>query len=131
MKIDWRTISHSSQRYPTVGDWWWDGEDLNIRVSKMSDRRYEWLVGIHELIEVFLCRFADIDSTAVDKFDEAYEETRSEGQAPCGCQHHDEPGDDPHAPYGRQHSIASFCERALAVFLGVSWGEYDREVESL
>lgn len=149
MIVDWRVIPHKEQRYATCGDWWWgdtvrwsegialhnyrvDDVVLHLRVSKMSDRRYEWLVGIHELIEVGLCTFAKIKPAIVDRFDTRYEASREKRKhAPCGCKHYDEPGDDPHAPYHRQHSIASVCERALAVFLGVNWGEYDREVESL
>jgi hypothetical protein len=149
MNIDWRVIPHKEQRYPTVGDWWWDNAVLHLRVSKMSDIRYELLVGLHELIEVMLCEFAKVSQSDSDKFDEEFEATRENLiqsglfnfetliVLPCGCalkKSHEleyEPGDDPHAPYNKQHQIASVCERALAFFLGVNWGEYEREVETL
>lgn len=146
MKIDWRVIPHSQQNYPTVGNWWLDDKaTLHLRVSSMSDPRYELLVGIHELIEALLCQFASIASSDVDAFDEGFERIRANlisGNQPirtleCGCKLEKdlaleyEPGDDPHAPYRRQHQIATVCERALAFFMDVNWSKYEREVESL
>src|SRR5215467_14962981 len=47
----------AKMRYPTVGDWQFkpDGS-LHITVARMSDRRYEFLVGLHELVEALLCK---------------------------------------------------------------------------
>jgi DNA polymerase elongation subunit (family B) len=56
-------------------------------------------------------------------FDKAYEARRKRDDD-------SEPGDDPKAPYYRQHQIATAVERLLAVELGVDWGAYDREVSS-
>jgi hypothetical protein len=55
-----RTIPHHFQQYDTVGNYWRDvdgcgAELLEIRVSHMRDRRHEFLVALHELIEAFLC----------------------------------------------------------------------------
>lgn len=124
MNIDIRTIPHHAQRYETVGDWFFDEEGLHIRVSKMSDQRYEWLVGIHELVEVLLCKAAGITQEEVDAFDMAYEKKRPEGDD-------SEPGDDLQAPYALQHSIATGVERVVAAFLGVSWSLYDADIQSL
>lgn len=152
MIIDWQVIPHKEQRYHTVGDWWWDDlketvvKTLYLRISRMSDPRYELLVGIHELIEVMLCEFVGITQIDADRFDTAFEKIRARLlkskspksiELPCGCRLEKsraleyEPGDDIHAPYHDQHQIASVCERALAFFLGVKWGEYEREVELL
>ena len=38
------TIPNAQQRYPT-GDWWWDGDTLEMRVSALPDWRYGVLVG--------------------------------------------------------------------------------------
>jgi len=36
MNIFIKKIPHSSQRYPTVGDWYWDDGALFINVSQMN-----------------------------------------------------------------------------------------------
>lgn len=124
MNVDIRTIPHENQRYETVGDWYSDAEGLHVRVSKMSDRRYEWLVIIHELVEVFLCTHAGITQAQVDAFDTAYEANRQPGDD-------SEPGDSVQAPYALQHCIATGVERVVAAFLGVSWSLYEAEINSL
>jgi hypothetical protein len=118
------TIDHSKQRYPTVGDWQTDkAGNLHIAVSRMSDRRYEFLIGMHEAIEAYLAVHAGVSPEAVDKFDKAYEAKRKVGDG-------SEPGDDPRAPYHKQHVFAEKIERLLAAELGVDWSAYDREVSS-
>lgn len=137
MKINILTIPHDEQRYPTVGDYWFDNDGmLQLRVSKMSDERYEWLVILHEFIELTTCKLMGVDFKSIDKFDSEYENARECPEHPeydlrCGCPMRDEPGDDPHAPYHRQHQVATICERAIAFLLGVNWSDYDNEVECL
>jgi hypothetical protein len=119
-----QTIDHSKQRYPIVGDWQIDkAGDLHITVSKMSDQRYEFLVGMHEAIEAYLAIHAGVSPEAVDRFDRAYEAKRKAGDD-------SEPGDDLRAPYHKQHVFASKIERLLARQFGVNWSAYDREVSS-
>ena len=118
------TIDHSKQRYPTVGDWRIDkAGNLHIAVSKMSDQRYEFLLGMHEVIEAYLAIHAGVSPDAVDRFDKAYEAKRKPGDD-------SEPGDDPRAPYHREHLFATKVERLLAQELGVNWTAYDHEVLS-
>lgn len=138
MKINIETIPHEKQRYTTVGDWEWGvewdrppGTDmgpkelwkpvdaLTIRVSKLSDWRLEFLIGVHELIEAMLCKQAGITTTQVDAFDKAFGD-RDE-----------EPGDDSQAPYRKQHCIATGIERLLAAELGVDWKAYEQELFDL
>jgi hypothetical protein len=52
----------------------------------------------------------------------AYEANRKPGDL-------SELGDDPKAPYHRQHVAAGWFEQKLADFLNVDWGVYAREVE--
>lgn len=127
MIIDYQVIPHSEQRYPTVGDWWWEGDTLHMRVSKMSDERYEWLVMLHETIECIMCKLMHINEPDVTKFDEDFEAAKEAGQ----YSDDDEAGDDEHAPYRIQHAIASVAERAIGAVLGVDWNKYNKEVVSL
>lgn len=125
MNITIETIPHDQQRYPTCGDWTFDEKgDLTIRVSQLSDWRREALVAVHELIEVLLCKQRGITQEQVDKFDKEFEANRSEGNE-------DEPGDDPSAPYRKEHFFATNIEALLSAELGVDFGEYEKEIDSL
>jgi len=125
MKITIESIPHEKQRYPTVGDWQFDDEgNLTIRVSKLSNWRREALVAVHELVEVLLCKHEGITQESVDEFDKQFESTRPPDNF-------DEPGDDPSAPYVKQHCTATGIERLLAAQLGVNWKEYEQELERL
>lgn len=117
------TIDHQFQRYNTVGDWRWTGNEkdiLTITVSKMSDWRREFLVGVHELIEAMLCKHDGVKEEQVDKFDLAADVFDDI-----------EPGDHPQAPYQVQHCIATGVERLLAAVLGVDWYTYECEIGDL
>ena len=132
-EISIRTIDHRAQRYPTTGDWQPVGQTLNVDVSRMADWRCGVLVGIHEAIEGVLCVNAGITDAAVSAFDKEYERRRPDnkeaGLAQCGCVITDvsEPGDDIHAPYYKQHQLATSVERMLAAELGVSWNDYEAD----
>lgn len=128
MKILIESIPHSEQRYDTVGDWQWPDEEnhpLRISVSDMF-YKYKCLIAVHELIEAILCAEGTFYSTAilqeaVDSFDKNWKP------------HDDitEPGDDPNAPYHRQHMFASLVERMLAAEMGISWGQYEKAINKL
>lgn len=119
MKITIKTIPHDKQRYETCGDWGFDQNgDLDICVSAMGDWRYELLVGVHELIEAALCKHRGIAGEAVDAFDKDF---GGDG----------EPGDDPRAPYHKEHRSATNVEMRLAAELGVDWIAYDDAVLAL
>lgn len=125
MKILIETIPHETHRYTTVGDWFYDPDGtLRIKVSSLSDWRYEALVAVHELVEVLLCKQDGVKTEDVDKFDKAFEASRKPGNE---C----EPGDEPTAPYSDQHCFATGIERLLAERLGVKWKPYDRELVDL
>ena len=121
LKIVIQTVDH--QRYPTASDWQLKPDGLHIFVSRMSDQRYEFLVGMHEAIEAYLCKRAGISQAAVDRFDQAYERRRKPDDE-------SEPGDDHKAPYHFAHVFATKVEHMLGDQLDVNWGAYDREVSS-
>lgn len=128
MNVTIQKIPHSSQRYPTPGDWQFDSEgNLTIRVSDLGDWRYEALMAIHELIEVVLCKHAGITEEKVDAFDIQFEKERSLGIHSKEA----EPGDHKECPYGRQHFLATVIEELLAKHLDVDWETYNRKVVEL
>ncbi len=128
MRILIEKIPHEKQRYPTVGDWIIDEDgDLIIYVSDMKNWKYEMLVGIHELVEVLLCKDRGISQESVDAFDMKFEEERKAGlHFP-----EDEPGYAHDAPYKKEHFVAEIIERLLAKELGVDWDTYDKTVQNL
>ncbi|HEV3109124.1 MAG TPA: hypothetical protein VGY99_01420 [Candidatus Binataceae bacterium] len=114
MTVQVLLVPQKEQRYETLGDWIWKGSRLEIRLSReftQRDPRYGVLLLTHELLEALLCRSAGISTQQVDAFDVSF---KGEG----------EPGDDPSAPYHRQHRSAEAAERALAGELGVEWRRY-------
>lgn len=125
MNITIKTIRHGDQRYDTVGDWLFNRRThLHVLVSRMGNRDYEFLVGLHEMIEAWLCQKRKIYEVAITAFDVAFEEKREPGNT-------DEPGDDPQAPYRREHFFATSIERLMAAELGVDWAEYEKVVNGL
>lgn len=120
------TIPSTQQRYPTCGDWLvTDGELTEVRVSEMANVDHEFLVGLHELVEGWLCTRSGITDQVVIAFDRAFEKEREAGVHDDAA----EPGDDGRAPYYKQHQLATSIERLLAAELGVDWSQYDKAVQ--
>jgi hypothetical protein len=124
MKFSIEVIPHKDQRYETAGDWFWTGDNLTIKVSDMGDWRYNATVAVHELIEALLCKHDGISQDAVDEFDIDFEKNRTQDDT-------SEPGDDPAAPYHRQHCLATSVERMLIAELQVPWQIYDDAANAL
>lgn len=133
--IRFHTIPSEKQRYRTVGDWFFfRGELTAIAVSEMGNKDYEMLVGIHELIEAYLCERREVTEEEVNAFDIEYETARDEHRAAaCGCvpDETSEPGDDKHAPYYDEHHFATEIEKQIAIKMGVDWDKYDEAVNAL
>jgi len=128
MEIHIKTIDNSFQRFPTVGDYYYDSEGiLQIRVSKMGDRRMEMLVVIHELIEEFLTKEKGIKEEDILAFDEYYERRRTLGLV----DELSEPGFSSEAPYRNEHAISTGVELIIAGILGVDWNRYEEVINSL
>ena len=126
MIIDVKVIPHNQQRYETVGDWYFnkDNNRLTIRVSAMRNKKYEFLVAMHEQIEAMLCIERGICEKEITLFDMKFEADRQPGDT-------SEPGDSPLAPYRREHFFATSLERLMAAELEVDWSKYDEAVYSL
>lgn len=134
MKTTIETIDHSTQRYDTVGDYqtvkeYDSGSMVDVRkitVSKMDNSDYEFLVGLHEMIEQHLCAKKGISEQLITDFDVMYEKLRGHTVNDT-----DEPGNCPLAPYHKEHVFATQIEKAVADALGVDWGAYDAAVNAL
>jgi hypothetical protein len=121
MRINIKSIPVKSMRYSSAGDYWIDKKGtLQVRVAE-CDERYEWLVLLHELVEMFICLQEKISFASIDKFDIQYEKDRDRGAHGDT----DEPGDDPDAPYANPHCIATAVERMLCGYLGIQWKVYE------
>lgn len=119
-------VPHSKQRYETVGDWI-PGRPAEIRVSRMKDQRYVFLVALHEMIEYELCKKNGISDNEVVAFDMNFEAERRMNMHPVEA----EPGNDPRAPYRDEHDFATMVERMVALKLGVKWSAYEKALLSL
>lgn len=113
MRIVVQTIPAIEQRYETLGDYWFDGDGtIQVRVSDMGDRRLEFLVALHEMVEFMLCLDRGVAEADITAFDIAHPQLH-------------EPGAHPLAPYRREHFFAECIERLVASELGVVWEEYE------
>lgn len=122
--LEVEVIPHEDQRYRTAGDWQ-IGEDgaIHIKVSDTGNIVDALLIGMHEAVEAILCREHGIEERDVDEFDRQFGEWHD-----ISCE---EPGEDPRAPYFKEHAIADVVERLLALQMGVPWAEYSNRVDGL
>lgn len=116
MNITIQVIPTADQRYATLGDYWWEGEELQIRVSEMPDWREQILIAVHELIEATLCEDRGIEEPDIMAFDTEHPE--------CS-----DPGAHPDAPYRAEHFFAENIERLLCAEFGLDWQEYEQHCE--
>ncbi len=119
-----RTIPHRNQRYNTVGDWEIMGSTVWISVSDTGNWKYNMAVALHEIAEALMCISNGRKQEDIDNFDSAFENDRKKGNT-------DEPGDDPFAPYQREHGIATGFERILLVEMDANWMEYEKALHEL
>lgn len=123
-----RVINHFQNRYSTVGDYrQLENGNWLITSSDMKNDDYNFLVLIHELLEMYYTQREGIQEIDILKHDMMFERERSEGLHSS----EDEPGDDERAPYRKHHAFAEKIEREVAKELGVNWEEYSKVVEEL
>lgn len=117
-------VDASEIRPPFTGADWWFSEngDLQVRVAKLSSEKRELLLAVHETLEAILCHFDGVTHEMVDVFDSEYDRTHASDL---------NAGDDPLAPYARQHSFATATERMMAAYWNENWLEYDKELEAI
>lgn len=119
------SIGHGQVRNEQAGDWK-IGDDGHLEVSAvwLKDPRHRFLIQLHEMIEAVLCAHRGITDEQVTAFDELFEKEREEGKH----EEFDEDGDDPRAPYRKEHFTATNIERQMAAELGVDWQEYEQAI---
>lgn len=137
-------VDHKDQRYDTCGDWQeirpprppkdaYEGQlapppHYKISVSRTHNWRSSVAVAVHELVEMVLCIDACISQAQVDTFDFDWEQRQND---PRVLPLYDEPGDDPHAPYYKQHQIATTVERILIEAFGLTWHKHNAILDDL
>lgn len=127
IKID--VIPHTDQRYDTCGDWIFNQNgDLVICVSETGNADYNFLIGLHELVEAYLCKKRGIKEEDVSAYDKQFEAMRAAYPLVLGTQ---EPGDQPTAPYQAEHRTASAVEGILCREIGIDLQAYDEAVNAL
>lgn len=117
MNISIKFIPLSEQRYETWGDWYFEENgDLTIKVSNdepdLPTEDHQFLVALHELVEVYLCKKRGITQKMVDDFDM--------GEVALSLPDDAEPGDHPDAPYRKEHRVAMIIEHLMAHELGIA-----------
>src|SRR3954469_25221246 len=80
LKINVQTIHHDEHRYPTSGDYWEDEDGtLQVRVSEVGGRRYEFFAALHDAIDFELSRLRGIAEPVITAFDVQFEKEIEEG----------------------------------------------------
>lgn len=129
MKIVIETIPDKEQRYPTAGDYYKDFDGTyQIKVSDTGNDDFSFLVGLHEMVEMYLCEKREIKEVEISAFDILFEKLRESFPQIIGEQ---EPGDMVSAPYHREHVFATSVEKEMAKQLGIDWEDYDRIINNL
>ena len=117
-------VKHEEQHYKTAGDWQIGADGcICIKVSDTGYRMDALLIALHEAVEAILCDAHNVLEADVDAFDIAFalEHKLSD----------EEPGEDPLAPYRREHAVADAVERIVAVAADECWREYSGRVDAL
>lgn len=126
--INIRTIPHNTQRYETVGDYFYDDMGtLQVRISDMKSEIYEKMVIIHELIEEAISKYKGVTEQQITDFDLYFERRRGLGLVTEDA----EAGFDANAPYRIEHTFATSVEMGICALCGIDWMEYSNFVNKL
>ena len=127
MKIAVEIKPLAEMRYPTVGDYYYENEVLKIDIAETGNPFYNYMVLIHELIELSLLEKRGVPFQEIDAFDLLFEKEREDN-------YHDldeEPGFDPRAPYVREHTLATAVEMLMCAHAGEHWNVYSETIITL
>lgn len=110
-------IPHYTQKYDTIGDYFFEDGVLNITVSDTGNEYYNYLIAFHEFVEFILTKKRGISIDEMTDFNLAFQSNPNAD--------YDESGWDPHAPNHNEHVFAEYMERKLAGELGIKWRDYE------
>ncbi len=85
---------------------------LIINVSRSKSWRPQWLVLLHEIIELAIVLHSGISFKEIDRFDQQMTLPDND------------PGSLPYAPYHKAHMTALKIEKIMARKIGIKWGSY-------
>jgi hypothetical protein len=126
-KIIAEVIPHKKQRYETPGDYYMKNGNLIITSSKLKNWKYEMPIIIHEFVEFLLIKKRGITIKEVEDFDLKWNKERENGLHKVT----DEPGFNKRSPYRKEHRFATKIEKMLVKELGLSWKEYNDNIQAL
>jgi hypothetical protein len=115
MNFHGQTMPKAMIRAGQIGDWRHGLNSVVAYSAEIGDERSEFLIAMHELVEGYLCREANITDFEVTEFDLAHPKA-------------DEPGDLRAAPYHKQHVVAMKVEKILGKALGVKWRDHEARI---
>ena len=118
-----KIIPHNQQRYNTAGDYFLEKGVWQFRISEMKSIFYEVFVLFHELWEWFrVCIIKGIKEEDIAKFDIAWQ----------GEKHiFSEAGNDPKAPYHKEHLESTALEKFLVRKAKMKWSVYNKSFDKL
>lgn len=108
-------------RYCSIDDW----QDPKIvgdyvhfltQTADTGNRKYNFLILIHALVEQYLCYEKGITDKEVTRFDKEHT-------------HCFNPGEHDQAPYHFQHLIANDVESLIANALNIDWTKYEDQID--
>lgn len=106
-----------TMRYKTLGDYFDpvvapDGfRDFLIEVADTHNLDYNFLIGLHELVESWLAFKHGLKDKDITGFDIAHEDA-------------EDPGRLKEAPYHKEHMFAEKIEKLMCKELGIPWKKY-------
>ena len=116
--ISYKTIPQKDMRFRDAGDWWDSKKGWEIRVPRLMNMDYEFLIFIHEAIERYLIHKQGFSVSHVDNWiKENLKDSYKKGAMTKG------------APQRSAHIFATQIEKQICAHLGVSWRKYDRELD--
>ena len=126
MKLRLQRINQNEHRFTTLGYWFWDKPNnkgtLTIQISRMADRRHEWAVWGHELIEAFWCKLWGITTEKCDAYDEVFEKRFRAGEFTI----EDEAGCQKDCPYHWGHMLGIVWEHVIIWLTCEYWYRYEQ-----
>lgn len=127
-KIVIEIIPHADQRYETCGDWHLDEDGvMQVKVSDFGLEIENFMVAIHEVVELILLRHRGVTDKDIDKFDFEFEKRVERGEAG----RNDEPGFASDSPYVAEHTLATSVELQMCALAKINWNEYSEKIENL